>query len=585
MSLLFLTFLWSAIMIQTGETMKHVHPLVQEIARYDREADDAVLKIKTSAELQKKQKEWKALWLDMLGGMPEEKTPLHAEVTGKIQCDGYTVEKILFQSLPGVYVTGLLYLPDSAEYKEPYPALLIVHGHSDSGKLRDGYRRMAILAVKAGFGVFAFDPVSQGERIQSGKYSWENCSGEHASLGARSWLVGWNIARFFIQDAVRSIDYMETRKELDCGKLAVAGNSGGGTMSTYMQAFDERIKAACPNSYISSVREVVRERGVHDAEQFFFNQMPNHFNHAVLLAMGQPRTELLIGARHADYFPIAGVRSTFRILKQMQKNLSIETELDMYSCDGPHGWAESSRQAALAWLKYHVKGEDTPYCRKSFVDTAALRRIPGAFDYKKEELPFPEKDGWVTKNGKVCELSGFKSIYTLILEEAERLAESRKAIRKQGRAKLQEVVRRRANIRALHQIPAEPEPFQHSYKWWYLKGIEGVEVEQHAAELAILGRSLVGERAEKLLRDAWKQYQANGGKPVVLKAEGAWCIAAAHAYAAEPQLFASVKFINPPKSWMEMLENPDPAQDSFAVTVWGALQEYDWIDLVPAEKL
>ena len=63
------------------------------------------------------------------------------------------------------------------------------------------------------------------------------------------------------------------------------------------------------------------------------------------------------------------------------------------------------------------------------------------------------------------------------------------------------------------------------------------------------------------------------------------CIAAAHAYAAEPELFSTVEFINPPPSWTDMLKNPDPTHDSFAVTVWGALKEYDWTDLVPETLL
>ncbi len=559
--------------------------LVDEIAAADARADGIVASIASRAELAEKQAAWKKLWLERMGGLPE-KTPLNARVTGKIVCKDFVAEKVLFQSQLGVFVTGLLYLPTDPKYKAPYPAVLIVHGHSDAGKLRDGYRRMAELAVKAGFAVFAPDPISQGERFQcDAKYGSRDCAVEHTSLGARAWLVGWNFARFRLWDAVRAIDFMETRPELDCSKLAVAGNSGGGTMSTYLQAFDERVKVACPNSYVSNLRGTVALRGVHDAEQFFFNQLPDGFNQASLLAMGQPRTALLVGARHQDYFPIGGTRETFAVLQGLKEKLDLPGDVALYSCDGPHGWAESSRQATLAWLLYHVKGEETAYCRtrdgKSAFDVVALRRIAGGFEHKREELSFPEKEGLVTATGQVRDLAGFKSVYALIRERAEALAAARA---KPSRATLREIVRRRAGIHPLAELGDEPPPFKHPFSWWYLNGTEGSRVEVHAACLAVMGRSLVGERAETLLRDAVKRFKANGNKPVPLKARGVWCIAAAHAYAAEPQLFSSVELKDRPKSWLEMLQNPDPRADSFAVTVWGALEDYDWHDLVPTVR-
>ena len=572
----------SAVTLEAGMDMENGHALLRQVASDDRRAEESVLSTGSLEELKAKQSRWRELWLDMLGGLPE-KTPLEPQVTGRIPCDGFTVEKILFQSMPGVYVTGYLYLPEDPEFRAPYPALLLVCGHSDDGKLRDRYCHMAVMAVKEGFAVFTPDPYSQGERIQrSADYSLSQCAEEHASLGARSWLVGWNFARFRIWDAVRSVDYMETRPELDLSKLAVAGCSGGGTMSTYMQAFDDRIRVACPSCYVSSLREVIGERGVHDAEQFFFGQLPRGFNHAVLLAMGQPRTAVMLDTRHEDYFPIAGARSTAALMEQFQKKLGIDTPFAIFSSDGPHGLPLCGRTAILSWLKYAVKGEESRYCRKGAdgkpeLDVEALRQIPDVTP----PIPFPEEGRTVTASGQVRDLPGFKSLYTLIAEEALRLRKTRRI----DRAALPEIVRRRAGIHTLADLPSEPEPFMHDFKWWYLSGAEGVSVELHAAILAVEGRSLVGERAESFLRKALAEREANGGKPVPLKAEGVWCIPAAHAFAAEPELFSEVEFTDPPKSWTEMLCDPDPGKDSFAVTVWGALKEYDWIDLVPKDRL
>ena len=559
--------------------MVNGHKLLQNVYRHDLEIDQSLLEIKTLPELEKKQQDWKALWLDMLGGLPEEKTPLQPQCTGKIVCDGYTVEKILFQSMPGVYVSGYLYLPDDPRFQAPYPAILMVNGHADTGKIAPRYVRMAVMAVKEGFAVFTPDPIGQGERIQqSAEYEWNQCATEHAALGARGWLVGWNFARFRIWDAIRSIDYMETRKELDFSRLAVIGCSGGGTMSSFMLAMDERIKVASPSCYISSLREVVGERGIHDAEQFFYGQLVRGFNHAVLLALGQPRVAVLLDTRHKDYFPIAGARATAALLRQFQQNLQISPKLEIFSSDGSHGWLLNGQTAVLSWLKYTIKGETSRYCRETadgtpVLDVEELRKIPET-DFT---LPFAEAECNITATGQVRDLPGFKSIYTLIGEEALRLQKERKI----DRMKLREIVRKRANIAPLDQLPDAPEPFEHDFKWWYLTGAEGVSVELYSAILAVEGRSLIGERAEMFLRNALKEQKQNGGKPVVLRADGVWCIAAAHAYAVEPQLFASVEFKNPPLSWTEMILEPDPTNDSFAVTVWGALQDYDWTDLVP----
>ena len=171
-----------------------------------------------------------------------------------------------------------------------------------------------------------------------------------------------------------------------------------------------------------------------------------------------------------------------------------------------------------------------------------------------------------------------KGTHDIIADEALRLAKARKP---HTREELQKVVRRRAKIRPLAELGETDETnFDHPFKWWYLEGREEKLAENHAAILAMMGRSRVGVKAEAMLRDAAKRVVANGGRPVVLEAKGADCIAAAHAYAAEPQLFSEVRFADAPPSWTEMATNPDPRLDSFAVAVWGALREYDWAELV-----
>ena len=552
--------------------------LLAEVCDADAAADAAVASISTSEELAARQSEWRAWWLDALGGMPE-RTPLNARIVGTVECDGFRMENIVFESQPGVFVTAHLALPKGTSFKPPYPVVLMPLGHSDAGILNSRYAAHLAMAAWAGFAAFAWDPISQGERRQAVDPNLDytdNCSTEHCRLGARAWLVGWNFARFRIWDAVRAIDYVESRPDLDCSKLGVMGTSGGGTMSAYLQAFDPRIKVAFPNCFVSSLREVVRERGCHDAEQFFWNMLPSGFNHAAILAMGQPRVALATGSRWKDYFPHAGAVSTFAVFTNMTARLGFANPYWHFSCDGPHGLPPSTRAAQVDWMRYCIRGADAPKPQEAYraLDAAGT---DGDDPAGRAPLPFPVEAQFCTPTHQVRDLPGFRSVYEIIAGEARRLAAAR---RLHTREELREIVRRRANIRPLADLGETDEAeFRHSFAWWYLEGREGKVAENHAAILALMGRSRVGVKAEAILRDAARRVAANGGGPVALEAKGADCIAAAHAYAAEPQLFSSVRFADAPPSWTEMATDPDPRLDSFAVAVWGALREYDWTEL------
>ena len=566
--------------------------LIDEIAAADRRADAAVAAIGSAAELKAKQAEWRAAWLDGIGGLQETKTPLNAKAGPVVTCDGFTLQNVLFESLPGVYVVGHLFLPDAARFASPYPCVMMPMGHSDNGILNLRYATHAAMTARAGLAVFSWDPIGQGERRQIDRRydaQFSECAREHSSLGARGWLVGWNFARFRIWDAIRAVDYVLTRREIDGKRLGVMGTSGGGTMSAYMQAWDDRITVAFPNCFISSIRAVFGERGCHDAEQFFFGQLTSGVNHAAILALGQPRVALATGSRWRDYFPHAGAVETFAVFSNLVTRLqTFQTSQTFppwhFSCDGPHGLPASTRAAQTDWMRHHLCGATRP---RSLAEYRALDPGPEKSDdpSNKAGYPFDTNDTFFTSTHQVRDLPGFRSVYSLIADRAHELKSRRMP---KTREQLREVVRRRAGMRTLEDLTGAggrgrpPLPvFDHpKFGWWYLKGPWGVRRENEAGMLATLGRSVVGRDAERIVIKAAADVAANGGKPVVLKAKGWDCIAAAHAYAAEPQLFSGIEFTERPPSWTEMIANPDTKDDSFAVGVWGALVDYDWVDLV-----
>ena len=141
--------------------------------------------VATEADLLELQAEIRAKALALIGGLPAERTPLHARVTGVAPMDGYRIEKLLFESQPGLFVTALVYLPDGAG---PRPAVLLPCGHSAVGKAFANYQEIGGRLAKRGYVVLSWDPVGQGERSQfwdaaRGRSRYNLVCGEHAVLG------------------------------------------------------------------------------------------------------------------------------------------------------------------------------------------------------------------------------------------------------------------------------------------------------------------------------------------------------------------------------------------------------------------
>ena len=173
----------------------------------DADADEIWAKVKTVEEFDSIRSEMRRKMLRRIGEMPE-RTPLNAKITGVVRRNGYRIEKILFESRPGMLVTGNLYLPDETRFPAPHPAAIEVCGHSRAGKNSPKYQRMAILLAKNGVAAFVVDPLGQGERLQSPEEDSNLGSpvGNHLRQGVLAVLLGKNLASFEIYDAMRAID-------------------------------------------------------------------------------------------------------------------------------------------------------------------------------------------------------------------------------------------------------------------------------------------------------------------------------------------------------------------------------------------
>jgi hypothetical protein len=213
--------------------------------------ENAIAKIHSVADAERRKLWVRKTLLSLIGGLPDYNGPLNPRITGSIQSESYTIEKVMFESLPRFYVTANLYRPSQPGR---YPGVLLQAGHTQEGK-PEGQRLAANLALK-GFVVLAFDPVGQGEREQTYDRRVDRpLAGwsvpEHIQAGAQNILIGESVARYFIWDAKRALDYLVSRPEVDPERLGAVGCSGGGALTTFIGALDPRVKAVAPACFVN----------------------------------------------------------------------------------------------------------------------------------------------------------------------------------------------------------------------------------------------------------------------------------------------------------------------------------------------
>jgi len=176
---------------------------------------------------------------ELVGAFPS-RAPLNARVTGTLHGEGFTVEKLLYESVPGYVVTAAVFVPEGNG--EPRPAVVYASGHAADGFRSSVYQTAILNLVQKGFVVLAFDPVGQGERRQyddpaTGATRVGGPTREHSYPGAQIFLSGDSPALYFVWDGVRAIDYLMTRPDVDPARIGVTGRSGGGTQASYVAAF------------------------------------------------------------------------------------------------------------------------------------------------------------------------------------------------------------------------------------------------------------------------------------------------------------------------------------------------------------
>ncbi|HUU27892.1 MAG TPA: acetylxylan esterase [archaeon] len=402
-----------------GKHMLRHHLNEQAFAFLDtREREISALK--TREDWIKRQKKVKEILQDMVGPFPE-KTPLKAKVTGKIQREGLFIEKIVYESMPRFYVTGCLFIPQGVSGKRP--AILLLSGHYGEAFRAQHYQQLIYNLVKKGFIVFAIDPLGQGERFQY--YDPEKqaslvgeCWDEHDQAGRQCFLCGINIARYFIWDAVRGIDYLLTRSEVDPERIGVTGNSGGGTQTAYVAAFDDRIAAAAPSCYLTGFRRLLESLGADDAEQNIFPQLARGISHEDYIEAIAPKPYLIV-SQTRDWFSIQGAREVFKEAGLAYRAFGKENNLQMTEDDNRHGYSRKNREAIYAFFQ-------------------KVLEFPGSPVEEDTELLKPDQLQ-VTPTGQLSTSLGGETVFSLNQKDALELIEKIESSRKDVAGHLNQV--------------------------------------------------------------------------------------------------------------------------------------------------
>lgn len=373
------------------------------------ERKEAVAQLDLKSDFLERQESVKEKLLRIIGPFPK-KTPLNARVTGVIKKKEYRVEKIIYESMPGYYVTAGLFLPNGIKGKAP--AVIYASGHTENGFRSETYQHVIINLVKKGFVVFAFDPVGQGERQQyydekQGKSRFGPTK-QHSYAGAQCYISGYSPTKYFIWDGIRSVDYLLSRKEVDPARIGMTGRSGGGTQTAYTAAIDDRILASAPECFITSMEYVLKTIGPQDAEQNVFHMISEGLDHADLLEVRAPKPGLMITTTR-DFFSIQGARETYDEVKQYYEALGEGGQMNMVEDDDGHASTIKNREAMYAFFQKYLDN-------------------PGSSDDLDVEV-FTEQELWATETGQLATSLKGETLFSLNKNVVESQVEMLEAAR------------------------------------------------------------------------------------------------------------------------------------------------------------
>lgn len=567
---------------------------------------------------------------------------LNAQVAGRVQGTGYHIEKIIFESNPGRYVTAHLYMPDNVT--APVPAALELCGHGLNGK--GSSSSSAILMASNGIAVLVVDPIGQGERLQlinaEGKPLTRGATTEHTLLNAGFNLVGTSLAAQEYWDNHRALDYLLTREDIDPEHIGIYGSSGGGTQTAYYVGLDPRVKVAAICSFFSTRERTIELQGPSDGCQHIPYEGREQLEVPDFALMMAPRPLLILSGKY-DFVDLWGAQQGFAELRQCYKTLGVPEKVDMLTVETGHGLGLEKRQKLVSWFKCWLKGDNSPVKEApqdhlQLADMLCTAKgqvnisLSGALSTMQENKNLIEE--WVPQR-KAFLAKGKKAVQAKVLEllGLKELTAHKIKIELTGRSSMREyeqykfqliregempvpcilVMPSTANVGSPVELRLQEEgkgtclseythitaaltegkillladlrgmgetadPSFYNDAKYWNREYRNAMISMHA------GRPIMGQRVVDILTllDFCSEYELLKGRSVKVYADGVYGPAVIHAAYLDERI-AGAELTCSVKTWKDYVENP-MQRDMYSNVLYGVLKYYDLPDLIKLSK-
>ena len=270
-----------------------------------------------------------------------EKTPLHPEISGRMERGDYSIEKVALETMPGYYLGGNLYRPLHPQGK--VPAVLTPHGHWTYGRLENSESysgpALGINLARQGYMAFAYDMVGYNDTLQT----------DHRFSSPTYQLWSFTPLGLQLWNSIRALDFVESLPEVDSRRIAVTGASGGGTQTFLLAAVDQRVRAAAPVNMVSFIMQggCVCENAP---------GLRIGTSNVEIAAMMAPRPMLLVSAtgdwtRNVPHEEYPAIRSIYELYKQPDNLAVVQFQAE-------HNYNQRSREAVYGFLAKQFLGTD-----------------------------------------------------------------------------------------------------------------------------------------------------------------------------------------------------------------------------------
>jgi cephalosporin-C deacetylase-like acetyl esterase len=325
------------------------------------ERAQTIARITTRAAAERRRADVRSRIVTLIGGLAERPSSLGVKPMGTVAGDGFQMEKIAYESLPGFWVTANVYVPTGRP--GPFPAIVYAPGHGPGGKTEawswgGNFARNGIILL-------AYDPLGQGERLQY--YDPEtkastigNPTGEHGEANIGPLLIGDTVARYMVNDGMRAVDYLIGRSDVDRTRVGAFGCSGGGAATALLAAVDARVAVAASACYITSFAALLPSpTGVQEAEQSLPGFISSGLDFPDWVEAFAPKPYAIVSTED-DMFPFAGARQTFGEAQRIYGLYDARDRLQWITGPGGHGNLTPIAPSIIAFFVKHLAGRDDP---------------------------------------------------------------------------------------------------------------------------------------------------------------------------------------------------------------------------------